>query len=166
MTWGDINSGAVPQPGGVVYRGDGNDSSKTVQEEVAQATQDALNFEGAFESVKAGIQTDDEVAVTQPVVEKDDEEASGSADGEEGEDDRRGYIPVTEADDQAASDGTGNERVPGSESSSDSDDSDDSDEDKAPAKSASKKEWAEYAGLSEEEADSMTKDEIIEKYGK
>lgn len=150
MSFGDINSGATPQPGAVVYRKaeDNEDNQKTVQEEVAQATQDALNFEGAFANVKAAV--DSGGAVTVPVVEADDAKASGGSSAGQGDPDLGG-------------DGTdspvegGNARVP-----------DNGDEDSAPAKSALKEEWVKYAvsqGASEDEANDSTKEELIEKYG-
>lgn len=123
MSYGDINSGATPQPGGVVYHPQGDDDAQSVQEQVAEATQDALKGEGAFANVEAG--TADGGAITVPVVEADDQKAQyGETDSEE--------------------------------------------EDKAPAKSANKGEWVDYAvaqGADREEAEDMTKDELVEAYG-
>lgn len=91
MSFGDINSGATPQPGGVVYRGaETAEDAKTVQEEVAQATQDALNGEGAFANVEAGIKNDP--VITAPVVEADDQAAQdGDTEGGEGDYDPADY---------------------------------------------------------------------------
>ncbi len=125
MTYGDINSGAVPQPGGIVKAAEVAEGEEplTAAEQVAQQTQDALNGEGAFANVEAGIKNDVEVAVTEPVVEADDEEASGQT---EKDDSAKGggYVPVTEADDQAAS--AGNQRVPSADGDEDDDEEEES----------------------------------------
>lgn len=117
MTYQDPNSGAVPQPGGVVYRPYVEDEEpKTPAQDVEEQAQAAIAGEPPYDNFDAGVDPDS----------------------------------VDEAADQDAAD------------------SEESEEDSAPAKSASKGDWVDYAvsqGADREEAESSTKEQLIEAYG-